>query len=217
MASIGDVIQISVKARNLNNVVIRNVFYYMLMDAPTVNYLGGLATEFQSAILAKMAATQPSDYVIEELIFTNLFAGDVLNDSTPTPAIGTRSVAGERAPSFLAAQVLLTRENTRVRHGKKFFNLPMESDTIGDAISPATLTLLNTLAGALDSSLNPGGVDVFEPIIVGRVLYTTPSGRTAYRLPTSALEMGDRWSLIAPCRVIQRATTMNSRKFWRGE
>jgi hypothetical protein len=217
MATTGDVIQVSLKARNISNVVIRNVWYYRCTDAPGSDYLTGLSTDFQSTVLAPLAAIQPSDYVMESLTLLNIFNGDVLTDSTPTPAQGTRSVSGDRAPSFIAAEILLTRTNNRVRHGKKFISLPTESDIQGDAIVSGTLTLLNTLAATFDDVLFPGAVQHFTPVIVGRVPYTTPGGRAAYRLPGSIVEMDDNWSEVSSPRVVQRVTTMNSRKSWRGE
>jgi len=113
--------------------------------------------------------------------------------------------------------IVLERQNARVRNGRKFIPLSLESDVAGNVIVGGTVTLLTNLANAMASALNPAGVDHLTPVIVGRIPYTTPSGRTAYRLPASQAEMGDAYSLVTSARALPRVTTMNSRKTWRGE
>ena len=214
--AVGDVIQIGLEA-SVNNILMRNVFYYRVEDVPTAGYLDGLNTEFQDIILSTWAATQCTPTIFQSVALLNLFSGDVLEDNTPVPGTGSRAVSGDQSASFVAYMILLTRENNRVRHGRKYVYAPLETDVGGNLASVGFLALLTTLAGVLDDTLIAGGVDNFRPIIVGRIPYTTPGGKEAYRLPSSQAEMSDKWSYVLPCRAINRTTTMNSRKFWRGE
>lgn len=214
--STGDICRVSLKASS-GVAVMRNVWFYRLADPGTAGYLDGLLTDFQTTVLAPYAASQTTSLTFTELVATNIFTGDEKIDVTPTPAAGTRTPAGDPSATFISAMIVLERQNARVRNGRKFIFLPQEGDLAGQNIIAGTLTLLTTLANAMAASINAGGVDLFVPAIVGRIPYTTSSGRTAYRLPVSQGEMGENYSLVDTARVINRVTTMNSRKFWRGE
>lgn len=214
--TIGDVVQVTF-AQIATSATMLNVYYYMIEDAPTSTYLTGLLTDFQSIVLTAYAGTQVSGTVFQSLRAVNIFSGDLLEDSTLSPSTGSRSIgATDVSASFMAAQIRLVRGNTRVRNGRKAVYLPLETDYSGNTISAGTQTLLNTYAATLDDQLDPGGIDLFTPVIVGRLAYTTPSGREAYRLPVSQAEMGDNWSPIIGAIVPVRVSTMNSRKYWRG-
>lgn len=212
----GDICRVGLRMAN-GAVTMRNVFFYRLADPGTATYLDGLLTEFQTVVLAPYAAAITTVFTFTELVATNIFTGDEIIDVTPTPAAGTRAVSGDSLPTFLAGMIILERQNSRVRNGRKFIPLSLETDTAGSVMVAGTVTLLTTLANAMATNLNPGAVDLFIPAIVGRIPYTTSSGRTAYRLPTSQGEMSQDFSDVNTARVINRATTMNSRKFWRGE
>lgn len=213
--NVGDVMRVTVRAE-ISTSQFLNVFFYRLEDVPTATYLEGLLTEFQTVVLSKIAALEYTDYVFNGVVAENIFSGDILEDVTPTPAAGTRTATGDRLAYFNAGMILLPRQNARVRHGRKFMYLGYEQDAQGNQIASGTLTLLGNLAAVLDDVLAPGLTDNFAPVIVGRIAYTSPSGRTAYRLPTSQAEMGENWSYISTPRVINRCTTMNSRKQGRG-
>lgn len=212
----GDIVRVSLKATS-GVATMRNVWFYRVDDPPTAGYLDGLLTEFQSTVLAPYAATQITSFQMVELVASNIFTGDEKIDVTPTPAAGTRAPSGDPCATFIAAMIVLERQNARVRNGRKFVHLPQEGDLAGQNIIAGTLTLLTTLANAMAANLNPGGTDLFKPAIVGRKPYTTSSGKTAYRLPATQGEMGEDYSLVDTARVINRVTSMNSRKFWRGE
>lgn len=217
MAAQGDIIQVSLEMLWSNITTMRNVFYYSLADAPTLTYLSGLDTEFQSQVLTAYAATQGTALTFTSIEYLNLFTGDTRTNVAPTPAAGTRTLSGDPSPSFMAAMIVLERQNARVRNGRKFIFAPSEADVTGNGFAAGFLTLLNTLKTKMTITLTAGGLDSYVPTIVGRIPYTTPSGKIAYRLPVSAAEMGDDYSLVADGRVINRTTTMNSRKYWRGE
>lgn len=214
--STGDIARVALKY-TIRNIVMRNVFYYRVQDLPTAGYLSGLLTEFGTAVLTPISNLLTTAYTISELIATNIFSGDEVVNVAPTPAAGTRSAAGEVMPDFVAAMIILERQNSRVRNGRKFFPLPLEADSTGTQIVAGTITLYNNIAAGMDNTLNPGGVDSFAPAIVARIPYTTSSGRIAYRLPATQAEMGDNYSLSDTARLVARPTTMNSRKPWRGE
>jgi len=212
----GDICRVALEY-TVGAVVNRNVFFYRLADPPTGGYLDGLLTEFQSQVLTPLAAVLTTSYTMVELVATNIFSGDEVIDVTPTPAAGTRTPSGDTLASFIAAMIIMERQNSRVRNGRKFIPIPLETDVAGPSFVAGTVTLLSNLAGGIDNQLNPGGTDTFDPVIVGRLPYTTSSGKTAYRLPASQAEMGDNYSIFDTARVINRVTTMNSRKYWRGE
>jgi len=213
----GDVIQVGVSGVYAGITVMRNIYYYRLEDAPTADYLNGLLTEFQTQVLTPFAATQATNFVLSAVTALNIFGGDVFEDVTPTPAAGTRTPSANPSPSFLAGMVLLTRTNNRVRHGRKFIFAPSEEDITGNGFAGGFITLANTYAASLDNALDAGGIDLFKPIILGRVKYTTPEGGEAYRLPLSQDEMADNWSYVGTPRFVNRCTTMNTRKYWKGE
>lgn len=211
----GDVIQLTVTTNTLGNVAL-NVYYYKIEDTPTDTYLQGLVNEFMETVLTPFAATQTGNTTIVSIYAKNIFSGDEYTDSTPTPAAGTRTHSGDGCASFIACAIKLIRENARVRHGRKMIFVPLESDIVGNLFAGSFVTLATTYANSLDDSLDAGGIDLFVPVIVGRVPYTTSEGKEAYRLPVSQAEMADNWSEVGGALVINRVTSMNSRKFWRG-
>jgi len=217
MGSVGDVIQVSLEMLWSNITTMRNVFYYQLADVPTATYLVGLDTEFQTRVLTPYAATQGTAMSFTAIEYLNLFTGETLTNVAPSPAAGTRTLSGDPSPSFLSAMILLERQNSRVRNGRKYVFAPSEADITGNGFAAGFITLLTTLKNGFVFHLNPGGLDLIKPVIVGRIPYTTPSGKIAYRLPQSQAEMGDRISIVDTGRVVNRTTTMNSRKYWRGE
>jgi len=212
----GDIVRVALEL-TFGVIINRNIFFYRVQDPPTTGYLTGLLTEFQTAVLTPYAAAMCNTYTFTELVATNIFSGDEVINVAPTPAAGTRAVSGDTMPSFTAAMLILERQNSRVRNGRKFIPVPLETDSGGSTFATGFVTLLNNIAAGMDNVLNPGGVDSFAPAIVGRKPYTTGSGRTAYRLPASQAEMGEDYSIVDTVRLVNRVTTMNSRKFWRGE
>lgn len=213
--SVGDIIQVTVRGTWVQQAVV-NVYYYRCKDVPTAGYLTGLMTEFQSVVHTAYAGAVRTPLVFNYIQALNIFSGDVLEDNTPTPAAGTVVGNPTPAPPFNAAMVLLVRGNNRVRHGRKFVPLMDDIDINQETIETSCLGRLVTYANVLNDNLFPGGTDEFEPTIVGRIEYVTPQGKTAYRLPATQAEMGDRYSIVTDARVIDRPTTMNSRKIGRG-
>ena len=212
----GDICRVSLEYAN-GGVTNRNMFFYRLADPGTATYLDGLLTTFQTTVLTPLAAALCTAFTFTELVATNIFTGDEVIDVTPTPAAGSRAVSGDVLAPFISVMLILERQNSRVRNGRKFFPLSLETDVAGSFLVAGTVTLFNAVATGIQSDLNAGAVDLFQPAIVGRIPYTTATGKVAYRLPTSQGEMGENYSLVDTARVINRTTTMNSRKFWRGE
>lgn len=213
--SVGDIVQVHLRGQR-GTAVWRLIFHYQMMDVPTPGYLTGLLTEFKTVVLTPLAATLGNVYTFVSLQALNIFSGDILEQTTFSPANGTRAGTTD-TPLQEAAMYLLARANNRVRHGRKMLPIPFKSDMTDPTFAVAYTTLAATLANAIKTDLNPGTVDLMTPTIVGRVKYTTPLGRIAYRLPVSQAEMSDKFSPVVDCRLINRPTTMNTRKFWRGE
>lgn len=211
----GDVVQLTLST-TWQSVQCLAVYFYRVEDAPTAGYLTGLINEFQSGPLTAFAPTQVIGVTFDSLRALNIFSGDEVIDTSLTPSGGSAAVTGDMSATFSAACIRLIRANARVRNGRKQVPLTRELDMVGNFLSAGIQTVLNTFAATLDNVLQPGGIDDFAPMIVGRVPYVTPSGRTAYRLPLTQEEMGDNWSYVVNTALVNRVTTMNSRKFWRG-
>lgn len=211
----GDIVQLTLSS-TWQSVMCLGVYYYRVEDAPTSGYLTGLISEFQSGPLTAFAPTQVIGVTFDSLRALNIFSGDEVIDTSLTPSGGSAAATGDMSATMVAASIRLIRENARVRNGRKQVPLTRELDSAGNFLSAGIQAVLNTFAATLDDVLQPGGLDDFAPVIVGRIAYVTPSGSTAYRLPTTQEEMGDKWSYIVNTALVNRVTTMNSRKFWRG-
>lgn len=115
-------------------------------------------------------------------------------------------------PRFNAFEFKSPRTIGNIRQGKKRFGAISEGMVTNGALNPTFASVMVDVASDLSDPLfaTVSGVSVqFTPIIVKRIPYTAPSGRTAYRLPEGldplAYSVADNW-------VYQSVTTQNSRK-----
>lgn len=215
MAVAGDVAKVTVSATYLGQVC-QNVFFYRIQDAPTEGWKTGLASEFALQVLTEIRALQVDTYQYTGLQVINLFnAADLLE--VPLTVAGTVAAATSvLLPSYVSLSFKLNRANALVRNGRKQIGGLMDGQIDGNNLTAAYVTAANDAAAAMALTLNPGlGVDVFIPVIVGRVGYTTSEGNDAYRLPESQAEMGANWSPISSAQFV-RPSTMNSRKVGHG-
>lgn len=190
-----------------------NVFTYdvntILVDAETcltfaeafwqriVTGTGALETIITTAtILTRVVVTVPSDPSA-----LGIFTDTVTGDRT-----------GASLPRFVAWGFKSERKDARIRAGFKRFGLVAEGDTAGSDPSstfvPALDTFAENMSAPISFNTSAGGF-LATPVIVKRVPYTTPSGSTAYRLPTGldpyVYYVADNWDF-------QALTTQNSRK-----
>lgn len=195
-----------------NNEFINSFFYDVDDLLPSSIVASSLATEFHDQVVdgagGIMSVLQTAT-VARLIVVTSPFDPTVLSISNIN-LVGLR--AGTAMPKFVAWGFKSQRTRADIRAGFKRFGRISESDTAGDVPNGTALGLLNTLAGTLQTNLNPSdGVSSFiaRPVIVKRIKYTSPSGNPAYRLPNDPLEyeysVADNWGF-------DEITTQNSRK-----
>lgn len=149
------------------------------------------------------------DTTIDSIVVTAPQVPTVLHVET----VGNAGEAtGDMMPRFNAFEFKSPRSVGNIRQGKKRFGAISEGMVTAGVLNPTFLTLMQDVAADLSDPLvaTVSGVSVqFTPIIVKRIPYTAPSGRTAYRLPEGldplAYAIADNW-------VYQSVTTQNSRK-----
>lgn len=134
----------------------------------------------------------------------------------PSPAFGTRT--GQSLPFFNAAAFKSAKPKAGQAPARKRFGYLSESDVQGQGLQDVSgyFAALDALATQLGTNLTPLTGAEYEPEIIKRIPYTTPSGKTAYRFPNSAVEAGENrwkakdwtWSNIV--------TSQITRKFGRG-
>lgn len=211
MAGVGDILKLDLQG-NYQGQTWLNVFFYRIEDAPTEGYLDGLATEFGSVVLSAVAATQQASVNYDSITITNIFTDEQKQYTGFSPASGGIT-ATNSLPSIISASVKLVRSNTRVRHGRKSLLGFDEGDMNSNLWTSSKRAAITTAAQTFADTLTAGGVDVFKPVIVGRVLETPPPPeKPFYRLPNSLLEMGTNWAYIVDVFVSPYVRTMNSRR-----
>jgi hypothetical protein len=210
---VGDVVQVTLTGTVLGELM-ENVHFYRVEDEPSAGYLEGLCTEFQSEVLPAYATVQHDEVLYTRITARNIFDFDefVLQPLTPDQGSGTTS---DPVPSFVAASIQLTRGNARVRNGRKSIAGAMEGQMISQVWDTGYLANLQLLADALAATLNPGLVDLFAPIIVGRVFVPADPPaipRAYYRLPASQAEMDTHWAYVVSALASPDVSTQNLRK-----
>lgn len=206
MATVGDVLQVTLRGSYLGT-VFYNISFYRVENVPTEGVLQGLATEFDRNVLAAYKGFANINVYFSSLTVRNLFSDEEYTRTSLDNLRGTREVS-DSLPPFVSATILLRRANRNVRAGRKHIIGGLEQDTAAAYWTSNALTLLAPVAAAFAADLNPGLVDLLRPVIVGRV-QVTPG---VYRLPLTQEEMGSRWSYITGASVNKRVSTQNSRK-----
>lgn len=215
MPQIGDVLQVNVRAQYQLQTVL-NTFFYRVMDNPSTGWRDGFLTEFKDTVLTPMRVAQVPDVGYRDIYVRNIFDGEEFTDDIPT-LTGTNGSTLQRLPSFIAAHIRLTRGNNRVRHGHKYLAGQTEDHTAGQIWGADYQVMLQNVADGMASDLNAGGsVDVWKPVIVGRILQPQTDKPPFYRLPTSQAEMGENWAYVTGARADTAVTTMRSRKAGHG-
>lgn len=205
----GDVYQVRIKTVGLNSLENYNVWFYRdELGTPSPDDAAEvIATEFVSDVIPSMADVLSVEATISEIEVTNLFDAAQLY-VLPLAVVGTG--AGDVCPPFTALSMRTSRVRRDIRRGQKRFGPISEGLVTDGVLDPAGLPLLQPLADAMENNLDPAAVEtLYQPIIVKRIAYTTPSGNTAYRLPETLAELEyfltDTWEIVG-------VTTQNSRK-----
>lgn len=156
-----------------------------------------------------LAQVLSDDMVVQSIEITSPYDPTVLAILVVNES-GLSTAANQ--PRFLAIEFRSPRTRTDIRGGFKRFGVTTEGIVNGEAIDAGALTLIANIRDQLGTVLNytlGGAATAATPAIVKRIPYTTPSGSTAYRLPSSDLEL--EYS-PATAWVYWRVTTQNSRK-----
>lgn len=104
------------------------------------------------------------------------------------------STGGETEAPFIAYGLRSNRVRLDIRRGyKRLVGVVENAVTAGGVLVPAILTALQLIANAMSDPLDysdSGATLTFNPCIVSKQPYTTPSGNTAYQYyPTEAQQL----------------------------
>lgn len=174
------------------------IFHY-LQSGVGSNQSAAVITRIRAQWLTVFAAAMHTDADITRI--------DVRNVFDPTDFASTLFTIGEypgvqggtALPDFVAAALTCPRKRTDMRNGQKRIPFMAEGNSSQNLWNSTYLSYLNTVAGAISDPLLTTGA-TFYPVIVKRIKYTAPSGKPAYRLPTSPAELqayqADSWEAV---------------------
>lgn len=217
MAAVGDVFEVKLKFRDVDNKEFENVFFYryaVLVGLGNPSAQETLANVFNSLMVTAMLPTTPFQITYHTVAVRNLFNGADAFD-LPILRAGTRTVSGPDGnlmPSFNAAKVVLATDNGLVKKGRKMLAGLLEVDQASGIIQAVPYALWATRVAMMvidlvDSVL--GGQKSFWPIVVKRVRTGTPKNYV-YRLPENNTEL--IYGSITNAIMSAVVTTQNSRK-----
>jgi len=134
----------------------------------------------------------------------------------PTPAFGTRT--GQALPFFNAAAFVSQKPVVGQRPARKRFGYLSESDVQGQGLQDVSgyFAALDALAAQLGANLTTLVGTEYEPQIIKRIKYTTPSGKDAYRFPNSPAEAAGGFFPAINWTWSNIVTSQITRKFGRG-
>lgn len=208
---IGNILKFTLSQSFLGQLT-QNVLFYRLTAVPTppdgVNVYDNMLLRINAQIGIAMRNLQSTEcthtiYRVDNLtngidFFEHTFNVDGEN-------------GGDPAPSFNALNFILRRSTLLTRNGSKRLGGLSEAISSGNTYtgSPSNLAALETAMGTplLTGDVTP---DPFaDPVIVGRVLYTPPTGDPYYKLDLSLINAVQSCSFTA-------VSTQRSRKAGKG-
>lgn len=155
------------------------------------------------------------------VLFNNIQARNIYSVTdfydTPIPSTVTGAITsstgmtGYEAYGFYSSQT-----RTDIRGGQKRFAGVVEG-AVGafGVIESAQMTLLNNIAAAMTAEVtydDEGSPVTFNPVIVSKEKYVTPSGKDAYKYYATLAEQDDHWATGIIWRAYPNSTTQNTRK-----
>ena len=177
-------------------------FYRAVSGTPSAN---DLAVEFENTVLPAVGGIQPSALDHNSLEVDNLFD---IGDSAFNPVAQAGLLVGNILPTFVALTFQFIRQNKTTRHGWKRIIGPTEDEVSGNGIIPAFDATVAMTGAVMGQNLVATDAD-YEPVIVGRIKYTTSSGSEAYRLPANS---GEAIFQVPASVSYRNVSTQNSRK-----
>lgn len=184
---LNDVYVITDRQRWAGGEEIINVYtYHKEVEAETAETMSGM---FNDIMLSKLRLFQHGNMKHEEIEVVNL--GDPTDFHVRTLANVAGNEIGEALPIFNSLNFTLRAGDRRIRPGSKRISGLTEAQHANGVITAAiTLGQIEAFRAALAAPWETvPGVPRAVPVIVKRVAYTAPSGKPAYRWPTSDAEL----------------------------
>lgn len=206
---------------SLRGQAIRNVFFYRDLTelAPTNSLASDLRMAFNEAFVPIAADQGVLDPMFSsEITYTSTEVTNLSNPTILDTALYSRSPAGlaDLVSPFASLGFRTARVRTDIRRGQKRFAGVTDTMFVNGELAAGVLTQVNAIASLLEGDR----IGVNDPltswrqIIIKRVKYTAPSGRTAYRLPENQSEY--LFFDARPWEANLFMTTQNTRKIARG-
>lgn len=200
--------------QRLQSQEVENVYFYRQSTAdPSFPYAKALVDMWNSQVRILLTNLQVIGLVHYRYQAINLYDLGELYDVLDSDA---GSAAGDTANTFVAWGFAAPRTNRLIRASKKRIGGVAEVDITNGVANAGAIAKLNPLAAAFNAQLvnvPVGGSNVFVPVAVKRIPYTTEDGKPAYRLPENSAETVFRtisnWAY-------ERVTTQSSRKVGKG-
>lgn len=191
-----------------------NVFFYR-QTASDVNFPSGKALVDMWNSQVRIPTT---NFQNPALVHTRYQAMNLFNPAEFYDVIDNDPGAfvGSALAPFFAAGFGAPRINAVIRASKRRLPGLSEEQLAGVTLTGASLTLANNIATAYNATLANvpvGGSNLFVPVAVKRIEYTTPAGTKAYRLPEN---IGEAVYRVITNWSYERITTQNSRKIGKG-
>jgi len=211
--AVGDIYQLLDFQRFLSQEVENVYFYRQTAEDALFPSAKALVDMWNSQVRIGLTNLQSTGLTHYRYQAINLFNPGELYDVLDSDA---GSAVGDVANSFVAWGFAAPRTNRLIRASKRRLAGVIETDITNGAANSGALAKLNPLAVSFNAQLVNavvGGSNVFVPVAVKRIPYTTEDGNPAYRLPESSAE--------AVFRIIsnwgyERVTTQSSRKIGKG-
>jgi len=208
--AVGDVYMLKDHQEVGGNLVL-NVYFYRALTAGLV--AENLENGFNSTLMPYITGAQTSNLAHTRVEVVNLFDSADYQDVAVAANGGIAVSTPELMPNFVAAPIRINRQRADMRHGYKRYAGIHEDAITGNGWNNlhAQYTALTALATALALSFdNPVGAPVdWEPVIVKRIKYLAPTGKYAWRLPTSQGEL--QYYPVVSCS-LRAPTTQVTRK-----
>lgn len=137
--------------------------------------------------------------VNQSFLFNSISAENIydLTDfwATPFPAVpaGDQPLLGDSPAATFGFRTNLVRRDIR-RATKRFSGITTAGLTAGGNFAAGTMTNMQAVADIMGDVLtidDSGNTLTFQPVVLGKDKYTTPSGKTAYRFYPTQAEQAD--------------------------
>ena len=140
--------------------------------------------------------------------------------ASPINPVKTGGVSGEGLAPFTAFGFKTNRVRSDIRRATKRFVGVSESDvSAGGVITPERLSALNALANAMTQALtynDEGQTLTFTPVVLRKQVYTTESGKRAYRYYPTLTQQLENMADSVIWQAYQEVRSQTSRQYGRG-